>query len=60
VAQRTKQFVFNNAPLLTTITIFIVAYFWRARFIPPCKPAGIFNLFINNAALLIVSIGMAW
>jgi len=58
-AQRIKRFVFNNAPLLTTITIFIVAYFVAGRVYPAMqKPQVFFNLFINNAALLIVSIGM--
>ena len=57
--QRIKRFVFNNAPLLTTITIFIVAYFVAGRVYPAMqKPQVFFNLFINNAALLIVSIGM--
>lgn len=58
-AQRTKQFIFNNAPLLTTITIFVVAYFVAGRVYPTMqKPQVFFNLFINNASLLIVSIGM--
>ncbi len=58
-AQRIKRFVFNNAPLLTTITIFVVAYFVAGRIYPAMqKPQVFFNLFINNAALLIVSIGM--
>jgi ribose/xylose/arabinose/galactoside ABC-type transport system permease subunit len=58
-AQRIRRFVFNNAPLLTTITIFIVAYFIAGRVYPAMqKPQVFFNLFINNAALLIVSIGM--
>ena len=57
--QQIKRFVFNNAPLLTTITIFIVAYFVAGRVYPAMqKPQVFFNLFINNAALLIVSIGM--
>ncbi|HTP07622.1 MAG TPA: sugar ABC transporter permease YjfF [Anaerolineae bacterium] len=58
-AQRIRRFVFNNAPLLTTITIFIVAYFVAGLIYPAMqKPQVFFNLFINNAALLIVSIGM--
>jgi ribose/xylose/arabinose/galactoside ABC-type transport system permease subunit len=57
--QRIKQFVFNNAPLLTTIAIFVVAYFVASRIYPTMqKPQVFFNLFINNASLLIVSIGM--
>ncbi|HBX68585.1 MAG TPA: sugar ABC transporter permease YjfF [Chloroflexi bacterium] len=58
-AQRIKRFVFNNAPLLTTITIFVVAYFLAGRVYPAMqKPQVFFNLFINNGSLLIVSIGM--
>jgi len=58
-ALRMKRFIFNNAPLLTTITIFVVAYFLAGRVYPAMqKPQVFFNLFINNAALLIVSIGM--
>jgi len=57
--QRIKQFAFNNAPLLTTIAIFVVAYFVASRIYPTMqKPQVFFNLFINNASLLIVSIGM--
>ena len=56
---RMKRFIFNNAPLLTTITIFVVAYLLAGRVYPAMqKPQVFFNLFINNAALLIVSIGM--
>ena len=33
-AQRIKRFAFNNAPLLTTITIFVVAYFVAGRVYP--------------------------
>jgi len=59
MAQRTKHFLFNHAPLLTVITIFIVAYFVAGRVYPTMqKPQVFFNLFINNASLLIVSIGM--
>jgi galactofuranose transport system permease protein len=59
MAQRTKRFLFNNAPLLIVITIFVVAYFIAGRVYPAMqKPQVFFNLFINNASLLIVSIGM--
>jgi len=58
-AQQTKKFIFNNAPLLVTITIFVVAYFLAGRAYPTMqKPQVFFNLFINNGSLLIVSIGM--
>jgi galactofuranose transport system permease protein len=59
MAQRTKRFLFNNAPLLIVISIFVVAYFVAGRVYPAMqKPQVFFNLFINNASLLIVSIGM--
>jgi len=59
MAQRTKRFLLNNAPLLIVIAIFVVAYFIAGRVYPAMqKPQVFFNLFINNASLLIVSIGM--
>jgi len=59
MAQRTKRFLFNNAPLLIVISIFVIAYFIAGRVYPAMqKPQVFFNLFINNASLLIVSIGM--
>src|SRR5512141_2383334 len=59
MAHRIKRFFFNNAPLLTVIAIFIVAYLIAGRVYPAMqKPQVFFNLFINNASLLIVSIGM--
>jgi ribose/xylose/arabinose/galactoside ABC-type transport system permease subunit len=61
MAQRIKPFLLNNGPLLTTITIFILVYFAGGRLYPAMqKPQVFFNLFINNAALLIVSIGMTF
>ena len=61
MAQRIKFFLLNNGPLLTTITIFILVYFMGGRLYPTMqKPQVFFNLFINTAALLIVSIGMTF
>ena len=61
MAQRIKPFLVNNGPLLTTITIFILVYVAGGRLYPAMqKPQVFFNLFINNAALLIVSIGMTF
>jgi galactofuranose transport system permease protein len=61
MAQRIKHFLVNNAPLLTTITIFILVYFIGGRLYPAMqKPQVFFNLFINTASLLIVSIGMTF
>ena len=61
MAQRIKPFLVNNGPLLTTITIFILVYVMGGRLYPAMqKPQVFFNLFVNNAALLIVSIGMTF
>ena len=58
MAQRIKPFLINNGPLLTTITVFILVYFAGSRLYPAMqKPQVFFNLLINTAALLIVSIG---
>jgi galactofuranose transport system permease protein len=58
IMQRTKYFIFNNGPLLTTITVFILVFFIGGRLYPAMqKPQVFFNLFINSASLLIVSIG---
>lgn len=56
--QRIKYFILNNGPLLTTITVFILVYFLGTRLYPAMqKPQVFFNLFINTASLMIVSIG---
>ncbi|HEY3310688.1 MAG TPA: hypothetical protein VGK00_03515 [Anaerolineales bacterium] len=61
MAQRIKNFIINNGPMLTTITIFILVYFVGGRLYPAMqKPQVFFNLFINTASLLIVSIGMTF
>jgi ribose/xylose/arabinose/galactoside ABC-type transport system permease subunit len=61
MAQRIRSFLVNNGPLLTTITIFILVYVMGGRLYPAMqKPQVFFNLFINTAALLIVSIGMTF
>jgi galactofuranose transport system permease protein len=61
MTQRIRLFTINNAPLLTTITIFILVYFTGTRLYPAMqKPQVFFNLFINTASLLIVSIGMTF
>jgi ribose/xylose/arabinose/galactoside ABC-type transport system permease subunit len=59
MAKRIKHFIINNAPLLTTITIFILVFFMGGQLYPAMrKPQVFFNLFINTSSLLIVSIGM--
>lgn len=61
VARRIKLFVLSNGPLLTTITIFCVAYLAGGQLYPAMqKPQVFFNLFINNASLMLVSIGMTF
>jgi len=61
MSQRIRFFLLNNGPLLTTITIFILVYVIGGRLYPAMqKPQVFFNLFINTAALLIVSIGMTF
>lgn len=59
IAQRVKPFLLKNGPMLTTIVIFFLVYFIGTRLYPAMqKPQVFFNLFINTASLLIVSIGM--
>lgn len=59
MVQRIKLFLLHYGPLLTTITIFILAYFIGGQLYPTMqKPQVFFNLFINEASLLLVSIGM--
>lgn len=59
MARRIKPFLLRYGPLLTTITIFIVAYFMGGQLYPAMqRPQVFFNLFINNGSLLLVSIGM--
>jgi simple sugar transport system permease protein len=59
MAQRIKESFWRHGPLLTTILIFVVAYFIGSRMYPAMqKPQVFFNLFINNGSLLLVSIGM--
>lgn len=59
MVRRIRPFLIGYAPLLTTITIFFLAYFIGAQMYPAMqKPQAFFNLFINNGSLLLVSIGM--
>lgn len=61
MAQRTKNFLLNHGPLLTTIAIFLLAYLIGGQMYPAMqKPQVFFNLFINNGSLLIVAIGMTF
>ena len=59
MVRRIRPFLLDYAPLLTTITIFILAYYIGGQMYPAMqKPQAFFNLFINNGSLLLVSIGM--
>lgn len=59
MTQRIRLYFLSHGPLLTTITVFILAYIFGAQMYPAMqKPQAFFNLFINNGALLIVGIGM--
>lgn len=59
--ERIKPFLLSNGPLLITITVFLVGYFIAGQVYPAMqKPQVFFNLFINNASLLIISIGMTF
>jgi ribose/xylose/arabinose/galactoside ABC-type transport system permease subunit len=61
MVQRMRLFFLHYGPLLTTITIFILAYTIGAQMYPAMqKPQAFFNLFINNGSLLIVGIGMTF
>lgn len=61
MAQRTKLFFLHHGPLLTTMIIFILAYFIGGQLYPAMqKPQAFFNLFINNGPLLILGIGMTF
>ncbi|NMB55072.1 MAG: sugar ABC transporter permease YjfF [Leptolinea sp.] len=58
---RTKLFLLNNGTLLFTILIFVVGYIICGQIYPAMqKPQVFFNLFINNASLLLLSIGMTF
>jgi galactofuranose transport system permease protein len=61
MAQRIKPFLLNHGPMLAAIAIFILVYIIGGQMYPNMqKPQVFFNLFINTASLLIVSIGMTF
>ena len=61
MAQRIKPFLLNNGPMLAAMVIFILVYLMGGWLYPAMqKPQVFFNLFINTASLLIVSIGMTF
>ena len=54
-----KTFLYKNGPLIATIAIFFLVYMVGGMLYPAMKKPQVFlNLFINNASLLIISIGM--
>lgn len=57
--QRTKNYLIQHGPVLLSIVVFLLVYFVGSRMYPAMqKPQVFFNLFINDASLLLVSIGM--
>jgi ribose/xylose/arabinose/galactoside ABC-type transport system permease subunit len=61
MALRIRNFILTNGPLLATISIFILVFFLGGQMYPAMqKPQVFFNLFINQASLLVVSIGMTF
>ena len=61
MAQRIKPFLLNNGPMLAAMVIFILVYLMGGWLYPAMqKPQVFFNLFINTASLMIVSIGMTF
>lgn len=61
MARQAKLFFWRHGPLLTTVSIFVLAYLVGAQMYPAMqRPQAFFNLFINNGPLLIVSIGMTF
>lgn len=57
--QRIRLIFFQNGALILTFVVFIMVYFIGSRLYPVMqKPQVFFNLFINDASLLLVSIGM--
>ncbi|MFN2176587.1 MAG: ABC transporter permease subunit [Anaerolineales bacterium] len=59
IIQRLRTYLSRHGSLLLTIAVFILVYFIGAQLYPAMrKPQVFFNLFINDASLLLVSIGM--
>jgi simple sugar transport system permease protein len=57
--QRAKLFLSRHGPVLLTFVVFILVYFVGSQMYPAMqRPQVFFNLFINDASLLLVSIGM--
>lgn len=61
IRSQVAPFLVRHGPLLTTIAVFILIYVIGGQLYPAMqKPQVFFNLFINDASLLLVSIGMTF
>jgi galactofuranose transport system permease protein len=61
IRSQVAPFLLRHGPLLTTIAVFMLIYFIGGQLYPAMqKPQVFFNLFINDASLLLVSIGMTF
>jgi simple sugar transport system permease protein len=61
VAFRLSPFWLRNGPLVTTVAVFALLYVIGGQLYPAMmKPQVFANLFINNASLLLVSIGLTF
>jgi galactofuranose transport system permease protein len=59
MTQRVKTTLLRFGPLLLTFAVFILVYVVGGQLYPTMqKPQVFFNLFINDASLLLVSVGM--
>jgi ribose/xylose/arabinose/galactoside ABC-type transport system permease subunit len=57
--QRVRHFFSQHSPVLLSFVVFLLVYFVGSRMYPAMqKPQVFFNLFINDASLLLVSVGM--
>jgi ribose/xylose/arabinose/galactoside ABC-type transport system permease subunit len=57
--QRVRLLFQHHGPVLLALMVFVLTYFVGGRLYPAMrKPQVFFNLFINDASLLLVSIGM--
>jgi len=57
--QQAKRILMRHGTLLLTFLVFVLVYYVGSKLYPTMqKPQVFFNLFINDASLLLVSIGM--
>jgi simple sugar transport system permease protein len=61
VRRQVSPVLVSHGPLLTTIVVFVLIYWIGGQLYPAMqKPQVFLNLFINNASLLLVSIGLTF